>query len=73
MQLLGMPSGPCRKPLEPLTKKGFDILITAAQEVYNLAPEFYNPITDFFGITDVEDRLNNPARWVGLYDPAYCA
>lgn len=56
MALLGMPSGPCRKPLGRMTPKGVDILVAAAQKVFADAPEFFTPVADFFGI-DVEARL----------------
>ena len=59
MQLLGMPSGPCRKPLGKMTWKGFSIVVNTMKQVQSDNPELFKPIADFFGV-DIEDRLNNP-------------
>ncbi|MCP4023729.1 MAG: 4-hydroxy-tetrahydrodipicolinate synthase [Desulfobacteraceae bacterium] len=66
MQLLGMPSGPCRKPLGKMTRQGLDVMISAAKKVMTNNPEIFEPIARFFNI-DIEDRLNNPEYQQGLW------
>ena len=58
MQLLGMPSGPCRKPLGKMTRNGFQLILDAAKIVQANTPEIFEPIADFFNV-DIEQRLNN--------------
>ncbi|MEA1968975.1 MAG: 4-hydroxy-tetrahydrodipicolinate synthase [Thermodesulfobacteriota bacterium] len=59
MQLLGMPSGQCRKPIGRMTKKGLDIVVKTAKKVQNTNPEIFKPLADFFNI-DIDERLENP-------------
>jgi len=59
MQLLGMPSGPCRKPLGKMTQKGFAVILNAAKNVQANNPEIFEPISSFFKV-DIEERLSNP-------------
>ncbi len=58
MQLLGMPSGPCRKPLGRMTEKGFGHVLEALKQVQADTPEMFKPIGDFFHV-NIDDRLNN--------------
>ena len=58
MQILGMPSGPCRKPLGKMTAKGFKIVLEALKQIRGDVPELFSPIADFFRV-DIADRLNN--------------
>jgi len=58
MQLLGMPSGPCRKPLGKMTAKGFKIVLKAMKQVQADTPDIFKPIADFFQV-DIDERLNN--------------
>jgi len=58
MQLLGMPGGPCRKPLGKMTQKGFQVLLDATKSVQANNPEIFEPIASFFKV-DIEERLNN--------------
>jgi len=58
MQLLGMPGGPCRRPLGKMTQKGFNILLDAAKNVQTNTPEIFEPIASFFNV-DIDERLNN--------------
>ncbi len=58
MQLLGMPSGPCRKPLGKMTEKGFQVVLETMKQVQANNPEIFNPVADFFGV-DIDERLNN--------------
>jgi 4-hydroxy-tetrahydrodipicolinate synthase len=68
MALLGMPSGPCRRPLGKMTRKGLDVVVSIARQVQTHHPELLQPIADFFGV-DIEERLDNPQYQKGLcYD-----
>ena len=68
MNVLGMPSGPCRPPLGKMTKNGFKILLDKTRKVFKNNPEFFEPIERFFNV-DVEKRLHNKKHWVDLtYD-----
>lgn len=58
MQLLGMPSGPCRKPLGKMTQKGFHVVLDAAKTVQSNTPELFEPIAQFFKV-DIEQRLTD--------------
>jgi 4-hydroxy-tetrahydrodipicolinate synthase len=66
MQLLGMPSGPCRKPLGKMTRKGLSIVVDTMKQVQADNPEIFEPIASFFNF-DIEDRLNNPEYLKGLW------
>jgi len=68
MQILGMPSGPCRRPLGRMTRKGLEVVLSKARDVYEKSPEILEPIATFFDI-DVHERLFQEKRWHGLtYD-----
>jgi 4-hydroxy-tetrahydrodipicolinate synthase len=58
MQILGMPSGPCRKPLGKMTRNGVNIILAAARKVQQLNPEILEPAARFFNV-DIEARLND--------------
>ncbi len=66
MQILGMPAGPCRRPLGKLTKTGLDQVASAARTVQSESPEILKPAAEFFNI-DIDERLNNEKYWEGLY------
>jgi 4-hydroxy-tetrahydrodipicolinate synthase len=66
MQILGMPSGYCRKPVGKMTKQGLKIVVDAAQQVWKNNPEIFAPVADFFKI-DIEERLNNKSLRENLY------
>ncbi|THB73034.1 MAG: 4-hydroxy-tetrahydrodipicolinate synthase [Desulfobacteraceae bacterium] len=59
MQLLGMPSGACRKPIGKMTSQGLAQVVSAAQKVWADNPEVFEPIATHFDL-DIDDRLNNP-------------
>lgn len=59
MQIVGMPSGPCRKPLGKMTQAGIDTVLAAARKVHGENPGILQPVADFFGV-DIEERLNDP-------------
>ncbi|MCF8095379.1 MAG: 4-hydroxy-tetrahydrodipicolinate synthase, partial [Desulfobacteraceae bacterium] len=49
MQVLGMPSGPCRRPLGKMTRTGLETVLNAARKVHASAPHVFAPVADFFG------------------------
>ncbi len=58
MQILGMPSGPCRKPLGKMTPTGFKIVLDTLKKVQAESPEIFEPVASFFNI-DIDQRLND--------------
>jgi 4-hydroxy-tetrahydrodipicolinate synthase len=66
MQLLGMPSGPCRSPLGKMTRQGLDKIVAALQHVQANHPELLIPIAEFFNL-DLDERLHNPIHQQGLW------
>jgi 4-hydroxy-tetrahydrodipicolinate synthase len=56
MNVLGMPSGPCRPPLGRLTRKGMDVILEAGRSVLTNDPAVLTPIAQFFDV-DIEARL----------------
>ena len=36
MNILGMPSGPCRQPLGKMTRNGLEVVLGAARKVYEI-------------------------------------
>ena len=65
MNILGMPSGPCRPPLGKMTKKGLEVARNAGRTVQETAPEILAPIEEFFGV-DVAARLEDDSVLAGL-------
>lgn len=70
MNVLGMPSGPCRQPLGKMTWLGLSKVLDATRQVYANRPDFFEPLEEFFEI-DVGERLGNKANWEGLYYGSY--
>jgi 4-hydroxy-tetrahydrodipicolinate synthase len=66
MNILGMPSGPCRQPLGKMTRNGLDIVLINARKVYESNPQIFKPIADYFGV-DLKDRLYNEKILEGLF------
>ena len=62
MNILGMPSGPCRPPLGKMTGKGVEVVLRAARTVQREAPEIFAPIEAFFKV-DVGKRLTDEQYW----------
>jgi len=58
MNILGMPSGPCRQPLGKMTQNGIDKLIAIAKKVQSENPEILKPVSEFFNV-DISARLND--------------
>ncbi|NVL89446.1 MAG: 4-hydroxy-tetrahydrodipicolinate synthase [Desulfobacterales bacterium] len=68
MAILGMPVGPCRRPLGKMTKKGVEVVLEAGRAVWKNNPEILKPVADFFGV-DIEARLYEESSRAGLtYD-----
>jgi 4-hydroxy-tetrahydrodipicolinate synthase len=65
MNVLGMPSGPCRQPLGKMTRAGLEIVLNSARKVYVTNPSVLQPIADFFDV-DLSERLYNEQLWQGL-------
>ena len=65
MNILGMPSGPCRQPLGKMTRNGLEIVLSNARKVYENNPEILQPIEEFFCV-DLKERLYNERFWQGL-------
>ncbi len=65
MAILGMPGGPCRRPLGKMTKKGIQEVLEAAQTVWEKNSEIMKPAGDFFGV-DIEARLYDESLVQGL-------
>ena len=65
MNVLGMPSGPCRQPLGKMTRAGLEVVLVNARKVYEVNPQVFKPIEDHFGV-DLKDRLYNAKYLEGL-------
>jgi 4-hydroxy-tetrahydrodipicolinate synthase len=65
MNVLGMPSGPCRQPLGKMTQKGLQIVLLNARKVYEDSPQIFQPIADHFDV-DLKGRLYNKKYLEGL-------
>lgn len=59
---LGMPAGPCRRPLGRMTRAGVQIVRAAVRRVWQRNPELLAPINEFFGV-DVEARISDDDVW----------
>jgi 4-hydroxy-tetrahydrodipicolinate synthase len=66
MNVLGMPSGPCRQPIGKMTRDGLEVVLTNVRKVYENNPEILTPIEEFFGV-NLQERLYNERFWEGLY------
>jgi 4-hydroxy-tetrahydrodipicolinate synthase len=65
MNILGVPSGPCRQPLGKMTRNGIQIVLANVRKVYESNPQVLEPIGEFFGV-DLHDRLHNEKYLEGL-------
>jgi 4-hydroxy-tetrahydrodipicolinate synthase len=66
MKVLGMPAGSCRQPLGKMTRNGLEIVLQAARKVYEIHPEVFKPVEEFFDV-DLMDRLYNERYLEGIY------
>jgi 4-hydroxy-tetrahydrodipicolinate synthase len=65
MNILGMPSGPCRRPLGKMNASGLEKVLEIARSVQEENPELFAPIGSFFGV-DIAARLQDPATLTNL-------
>ena len=70
MNILGMPSGACRRPLGKMTRAGLQVVLDAAHQVYENDPANLAPVGEFFGV-DVEARLRDDSLLEQLVYTAY--
>lgn len=70
MQLLGLPSGPCRPPMGKMTRAGLAVVVDIARTVQSENPELLAPLAEFFNV-DIDARLNDDRLLEGLYYPTY--
>lgn len=70
MQLLGMPSGGCRRPLGKMTRNGIRVVLEAARKIQSTAPELFEPIERFFKV-DISERLEDSRLIDTLCYPEY--
>jgi 4-hydroxy-tetrahydrodipicolinate synthase len=66
MNILGMPSGPCRQPLGKMTRSGLDVVLANARKIYESNPQILKPIAEHFDV-DLKDRLYNAKYLEGLF------
>lgn len=65
MAILGMPVGPCRRPLGKMTNKGIEVVLGVGRTVWKNNPEILKPVADFFDV-DIEARLYDESILAGL-------
>jgi 4-hydroxy-tetrahydrodipicolinate synthase len=70
MQLLGMPSGPCRPPLGKMSRAGLERVVAIAKTVQTDHPGIFAPLGQFFDI-DIDARLNDKRLLDSLCYPNY--
>jgi 4-hydroxy-tetrahydrodipicolinate synthase len=70
MQLLGIPAGPCRRPMGKMSRAGLEKVVEIANTVQTNTPEMLAPLADCFSV-DIDARLNDESLWEGLYYPTY--
>ncbi len=66
MNVLGMPSGPCRQPLGKMTRSGLEVVLANARKIYESNPQILKPIADHFDI-DLKERLYSEKYLEGLF------
>jgi 4-hydroxy-tetrahydrodipicolinate synthase len=65
MQVLGMPSGPCRPPLGKITLSGAEIIRDALKEVWEKNAWVLQPIEEFYQV-DIPQRIANNRIWTEI-------
>jgi 4-hydroxy-tetrahydrodipicolinate synthase len=70
MAVLGMPSGPCRRPLGKMTRNGLDSVLETARNVWHTTPEILQPVADFFGV-NIGERLEDPRYQAAFFYDSY--
>jgi 4-hydroxy-tetrahydrodipicolinate synthase len=66
MNVLGMPSGPCRQPLGKMTRDGLEVVLANVRKVFESNPQILKPIAEYFGV-DLKERLYNEKYQEGLF------
>lgn len=62
MNGLGMPAGPCRRPLGKMSREGVEKVRQAARTVWKNNPEILKPIEEVYGV-NIEERLEKDEHW----------
>ena len=57
MGILGMPGGPCRRPLGRMTRRSITVVLNVLREVWKNSPEILRPIEGAFDVS-IERRLS---------------
>jgi 4-hydroxy-tetrahydrodipicolinate synthase len=70
MNVLGMPSGPTRRPLGKMTRQGIAVAVAAARQVQANDASVLAPIGEFFNV-DIDARLSDESLWEKLVYAAY--
>jgi 4-hydroxy-tetrahydrodipicolinate synthase len=70
MNILGMPSGPCRQPLGKMTREGCHTVLGKACMVWEKNPEILTPIEKFFRV-NIDKRLEDAECCRNLYYDFY--
>ncbi|MDP6776647.1 MAG: 4-hydroxy-tetrahydrodipicolinate synthase [Candidatus Latescibacteria bacterium] len=65
MNILGMPAGPCRRPLGKMNRAGLETVLGIARTVQSENPEIFAPIESAFGV-DIAARLADSSVTEGL-------
>ena len=65
MNILGMPAGPCRRPLGRMNRSGLKQVLEIARTVQNDNPELFAPIEQFFNV-DITNRVTGASIPEGL-------
>jgi len=68
--ILGMPGGPCRRPLGRMTKAGLARVVSGLRTVWERNPEILEPVEEGFGV-NIADRLSSPSSLAGLCYDSY--
>lgn len=62
MNGLGMPAGPCRRPLGRMSREGVDKVRQSARTVWKNNPEILKPIEEAYRV-NIEERLEKDEYW----------
>ena len=62
MSGLGMPAGPCRRPMGKMSREGVEKVRRAARLVWDNNPEILKPIEEAYGV-NIEERLEKDEGW----------
>ena len=65
MNILGMPAGPCRRPLGKMNRAGLEQVLNNARAVQSRNPEVFAPIEAFFKV-DIGRRLEDASVLEGF-------